>query len=94
MKKIENLTVKSLDKKIRAEFETISENGASIIFVGPISEPFDYDGTPTQQVLVNMGLYDNNTGYPYSQLWDMYWDTNEGVFHTLKAAGEKNYVAA
>ena len=91
MKKIEDLKYGVLCDKIIEEFNAISENGAAIIFIGPVSAPYSQNGTVTQRVLVFMGLYDNETGEPYSQKWVMFWDTGKVEFNTLAPIGGRDY---
>ena len=96
MKPLQNLTMKGLLSRIEKEFNSITGGnfGAVILIIAPgFYEQYDFYGTPTQDLTVIVGLYDEDTKCPYSQEWNLFWNTENGGFHTLQPASERKYAA-
>ena len=95
MKLLENLSLKNLLARIEKEFNKITNGnyGSVISIIAPcFLEPKEIYGAFSQELTVLLGLYDEETGAPYSQEWSLFWNCEGGHFDVMQPNSERNYV--
>ena len=95
MKLLENLSLKNLLARIEKEMNAITNGnfGAVVSVIAPgFVKPVALYGALTQELTLILGLYDEESGAPYSQEWNFYWNCEKGGFDIAQPNSEREYV--
>lgn len=95
MKLLENLSLKNLLARIEKEMNAITNGnfGSVVSVIAPcFLEPEELYGALTQELTLVLGLYDEESGAPYSQEWSFFWNCEKGGFDIAQPNSERHYV--